>query len=154
MYSADDRSGPGVQKFKGCILITIRHFVNVLYGKTDRFHIPTNLPAIADLLGYARSVHDRRGRRVWNMVFGNYVANPAFFYEDFGSSILSLSLTLVCDSARPASLFRSNWPLRRSEAALNVEPCRRSRLKRSGSGEPVNAYDVKHLKTNTRYSPR
>ncbi|MFH1934960.1 MAG: hypothetical protein ABIN18_25765 [Pseudomonadota bacterium] len=61
-----------VQRFKGCILITIRHFENVLYGKTDRFHIPTNLPAIADLLGYARSVHDRRGRRVWNMVFDNY----------------------------------------------------------------------------------
>ena len=33
----------------------------------------------ADLLGYARSVHDRRGRRVWNMVFGNYVAKPVFF---------------------------------------------------------------------------
>ncbi len=42
-----------VQRFKGCIFITIRHFVNILYGKTDRFHIPTNLPAIADLLGYA-----------------------------------------------------------------------------------------------------
>jgi hypothetical protein len=94
MYNADDRSGPGVQRFRGCILSTIRHFVNVLYGKTDRFHIPTNLPAIADLLGYARSVHDRRGRRVWNMVFGNYVAKPAFFYEDLGSSILSLPLTL------------------------------------------------------------
>ena len=33
-----------------------------------------------------------------------------------------LSLTLVCDSATLESLFRSNWPLRRSEAALNVEP--------------------------------
>jgi hypothetical protein len=59
-------------------------FVNVLYGKTDRFHIPTNLPAIADLSGYARSVHDRRGRRVWNMVFGNYVAKPAFFTRTSG----------------------------------------------------------------------
>jgi hypothetical protein len=37
-----------------------------------------DLPAHADLLGYARSVHDRRGRRVWNMVFGNYVAKPVF----------------------------------------------------------------------------
>ena len=26
MYSADDRSGPGVQRFKGCILITIHPF--------------------------------------------------------------------------------------------------------------------------------
>ena len=86
--------GSKVQWFSGCILITIRHFVNVLYGNTDRLYIPTNLPAIADLLGYACSVHDTRGRRVWNMVFGNYVANPAFFYKDFGSSILSLSLTL------------------------------------------------------------
>ena len=94
MYSVDDRSGPGVQRFKGYILITIRHLVNVLYGKTDRFCITTNLPAISDLLGYARSVHDRRGRRVWNMIFGNYEVKPAFFYEDFGSSILSLSLTL------------------------------------------------------------
>jgi len=59
------------QGFKGCIFITIRRFVNVLYGGTDRFLIPANLPAIADLLGYARSVHDRRGRRVWDMVFGN-----------------------------------------------------------------------------------
>jgi len=33
----------------------MRHFVNVLYGKTNRFHIPTNLSAIADFLGYARS---------------------------------------------------------------------------------------------------
>ncbi|MCG2776837.1 MAG: hypothetical protein L6406_14275 [Desulfobacterales bacterium] len=49
-----------------------------MYGKTDRLHIPTNLPAIADLLEYARSVHARRGRRVWNLVFGNYVAKPAF----------------------------------------------------------------------------
>jgi len=73
-----------VQRFKGCILITIRHFVNVLYGKTDRLCIPTNLPAIADLLGYARSVHDRRGRRVWNMVFGNYVAKPTFFKRTSG----------------------------------------------------------------------
>ncbi|OPX33942.1 MAG: hypothetical protein B1H12_10960 [Desulfobacteraceae bacterium 4484_190.2] len=52
------------------------------------------------------------------MAFGNYVAKPAFFCEDFGPSILSLSLT------------------------LNVEPCRRSRLKRSASGEPVNAYKL------------
>jgi hypothetical protein len=29
---------------------------------------------------------------------------------------------LVCDSATLESLFRSNWPLRRSEAALNLEP--------------------------------
>ena len=64
--------------------MTMRHFVNVLYGKTDLFHIPTNLPAIADLLGYGRSVHDRRGRRVWNMVFGNYVAKPAFFMRASG----------------------------------------------------------------------
>ena len=30
--------------------------------------------------------------------------------------------TLVCDSATLESLFRSNWPLRRSEATLNCEP--------------------------------
>ncbi len=29
----------------------------------------------------------------WRRI-GNYVAKPAFFYKDFGSSILSLSLTL------------------------------------------------------------
>ena len=56
------------------------------------------------------------------MVFGNYVAKPVFFYEGFGYSILSLSLTLVCDFTTLESLFRSNWPLRRPEAALNVEP--------------------------------
>jgi hypothetical protein len=56
----------------------MRHFINILYGKTERLYIRTNLPAIADLLGYARSVHDRRGRRVWNMVFGNYAAIPDF----------------------------------------------------------------------------
>jgi len=76
--------GSKVQRFKGYILITIRHFVNVLHGKTDRFHIPTNLPAIADLLGYARSVHERRGRRVWNIVFGSYVEKPAFFTRTSG----------------------------------------------------------------------
>jgi len=43
------------------------------------FDIPTNLPAIADFLGYSHSVHDRRVRRVWIMVLGNDVANPAFF---------------------------------------------------------------------------
>ena len=32
-----------VHGFKGCILTTIRHFVDVLYGKTDCFHMPTNL---------------------------------------------------------------------------------------------------------------
>jgi hypothetical protein len=64
-----------------------------LCGKTDRFHIPTNLTAIADLLGYARSLNDRRGRRVWNIVFVEYVAKPVFL-EGFGSSILTLSLTL------------------------------------------------------------
>jgi hypothetical protein len=72
MYSADDRSGPGVQRFKGCILITIRHFVNVLYGKTDRFHIPTNME-----------------HGIWHLC-----GKTSIFYEDFGSSILSLSLTL------------------------------------------------------------
>jgi len=59
--------------------ITIRHVINVLYGKTVRFHIPTNLPAIADLLVYTRSVDDRQGRRVWNMVLVSDVAKPAFF---------------------------------------------------------------------------
>ena len=33
-------------------------------------------------------------------------------------------LTLVCDSARPASLFWSNWPLRWPEVALNRERLR------------------------------
>ena len=56
----------------------------------------------------------------------------SIFYEDFGSSILSLSLTL--------------------NPAFSGKPCRRSRLKRSGSGEPVNAYDVKYNKTNTTCS--
>ena len=56
--------------------------------------------------------------------------------------MLSLSLTLVCDSARTASLFWSNWQLRWPEAALNVEPCRRSRLKRSESGKPMNGYYI------------
>jgi hypothetical protein len=92
--------GSKVQRFKGCILITIRHFANVLYGKTDRFDIPTNLEhGIRQLCGKTN-----------------------IFYEDFGSSILCLSLTLVCDSTTLESLFRSNWPLRRSEAVLNVEP--------------------------------
>ena len=59
-------------------------FCKRLYGKTDRFHIPINLPAIADLVGYGRSVHDRRSRRVWNMVFGNYVAKPASFTRTSG----------------------------------------------------------------------
>jgi len=61
-----------VHGFKGCILITIRHFVNVLYGKTDRFHIPTNLE-----------------HGIWQLS-----GKTSIFYEDFGSSILSLSLTL------------------------------------------------------------
>ena len=30
-------------RFKGCKLITIRNFVNVLFGKTERFHTPKNL---------------------------------------------------------------------------------------------------------------
>ena len=72
MYSADNRSGPGVQGFKGCILITKRHFLNVLYGKTDRFHIPTNIE-----------------HGIWQLC-----GKTSIFYEDFGSSILSLSLTL------------------------------------------------------------
>jgi hypothetical protein len=42
------------------------------------------------------------------MIFGNYVAKPTFFCEDFGSSILSLPLTLVTDFATLESLFRSN----------------------------------------------
>ncbi len=77
-----------------------RNKVTVHGSEVQRLHSHQNTSwckrfiAIADLLGYARSVHDRRGRRVWNMVFGNYVAKPAFFYEDFGSSILSLSLIL------------------------------------------------------------
>jgi hypothetical protein len=64
--------GSEVQRFKGCILITIRHFVNVLHGKTDRFHIPTNLE-----------------HGIWQLC-----GKTSAFYEDFGSSILSLSLTL------------------------------------------------------------
>jgi hypothetical protein len=35
--------GSKVQGFKGCILITLSHFVSFLYVKTNRFHIPTNL---------------------------------------------------------------------------------------------------------------
>ena len=91
-YKKSNRSR--VQRFKGFIIITIRHFVNILQGKTDRFHIPTNLE-----------------HGIWQLC-----GKTSAFYEDFRSSILSLSLT------------------------LNVEPCRRSRLKRVGSGEPVNAY--------------
>ena len=68
-------------RFRGCILITIRQ--NVLYGKTDRLHTSTNLE-------YG----------IWQLC-----GKTSIFYEDFGSSILSLSLTLVCDSARTASLF-------------------------------------------------
>jgi len=50
----------------------MRQFVNVLYGKTDRFHTPTNLEhGICQLCG-----------------------KTSIFYEDFGSSILSLALTL------------------------------------------------------------
>jgi len=67
-----------VQRFKGCILITICHFVNVLYGKTDRFHIPTNLE-----------------NGIWQLY-----AKPNIFYEDFGSSILSFSLTLNPEPGR------------------------------------------------------
>ena len=87
-------TGSKVQRFKGCILITIRHFVNVLYGKAYLFHIPTNLE-----------------HGIWQIC-----GKTSIFYDYFGSSILSLALT------------------------LNVEPCRRSRLKRSGSREPMNAY--------------
>ena len=76
--------GSKVQRFKGCIFMTIGDFVNVLYGKTDRFHNTTNLPAIADLMVYARSVNDRRGRQVGNIVFGNYVAKPLFFTRTSG----------------------------------------------------------------------
>ena len=121
--------GSKVQRFKGCVFITIRHFVNVLYGKTDRFHIPTNLPAIAELLGYcpfrtwqARQAGLEHG--IWQLY-----GKTNILYEDFGSSILSLSLTLVYDSARPASLFWSNWQLWWPEAALNVEPWTCERLR-------------------------
>jgi len=79
-----------VQRFKGCILITIRNFVNVLYGKTDRFQIPTNLPAIADLLGYARSVHETGeagGFGTWHLAI---MWQNQHRYEDFGSSVLSI----------------------------------------------------------------
>ena len=58
--------------FNGCILITIRHFINVLYGKTERFHIPMNLEHV-----------------IWQLY-----DKTSIFCEDFGSSILSLSLTL------------------------------------------------------------
>ncbi|OEU53895.1 MAG: hypothetical protein BA861_07260 [Desulfobacterales bacterium S3730MH5] len=59
-------------------------------SQSFRFHIPTNLPAIADLLGYARSVHDRRGRRVRNMALGNVVAKPAFFTRISGIQFQSV----------------------------------------------------------------
>jgi len=62
----------GSEGFKGCILITIRHFVNVLYRKTDRFHIPTNLE-------YG----------IWQ-----WCGNTRNFYEDFGDPISVFSLTL------------------------------------------------------------
>ncbi len=65
-------TGSKVQRFKGCILITIRHFVNVLYGKTDLFHIPTDLE-----------------HGIWQLC-----GKTSIFCEDFGSSILSLPLTL------------------------------------------------------------
>ena len=97
-----------VQRFKGWFLITVHHFLNALYGKTDRFHIPTNLE-----------------HGIWQLC-----GKSSIFYEDFGSSILSLSLT--------------------RNPAFSGKPCRRSRLMRNGSGEPVNAYDMKHLKTSTK----
>ncbi len=63
-------------------------------------------------------------------VFGQYLVDKTLTGKlrvrnlglHFGSSTLSLALTLVSDSATLESLFRSNWPLRRSEVALNVEP--------------------------------
>jgi len=87
-------TGSKVQRFKGCILITIRPFVNVLYGKTDRFHIPTNLPAMPTSWGMPvlymtgeaggsgtwylviiwQNQHFLRGLRVFNFV---PVPNPA-----------------------------------------------------------------------------
>lgn len=51
--------------------ITMRHFINVLYAKTDRFHIPT----------------------IWNMVLVSGIAKVAFL-EDFGDRISAFSLTL------------------------------------------------------------
>ena len=60
-----------VHRFKGCILITMRHFVDVLYGKTDPLHIRTNLE-----------------HGIWQLC-----GKTSVFYEGFGSSILSLSLT-------------------------------------------------------------
>ena len=41
------------------------------------------------------------------------------FYR--GLRVFNAFFVLVCDSATLESLFRSNWPLRRSEAALNPE---------------------------------
>ena len=61
-----------VQGFKGCILITIRHFVNVLYGKIDRFHIPANLE-----------------HGTWQLC-----GKIRIFYENFRAPILVFSLTL------------------------------------------------------------
>jgi hypothetical protein len=56
-------------------------FVNVLYGKTDRFHIPTNLPATGEAGGSGtwylaimwQNQHFLRGLRVFNFVL---VPNP------------------------------------------------------------------------------
>ena len=57
-----------------------------------------------------------------NLAIWQLCSKTSIFYEGFGSSILSLSLTL--------------------NPAFSGKPCRRSRLKRSGSGKPVNAYSI------------
>ena len=46
----------------------------------------------------------------------------SIFDKDFGSSMPSLSLTLISDSARPEFVFWLNWPLFRPAAGLNCEP--------------------------------
>jgi len=69
--------GSKVQGFKGCILITIRYFVSVLYGKTTHFYIPINLE-----------------HGTWRLC-----GKPRILYEHFGDPISVFPLTPGPDMA-------------------------------------------------------
>ena len=64
--------GSKIQRLKGCIVITLRHFVNVLYGKADRFPHP-HKSGIWYLAIMWQNQHFLRGLRGFNSVL---VLNP------------------------------------------------------------------------------
>jgi len=89
--------------FKGCILITLSHFVRVLYVKIDRFHIPTNLEHST----YLSKTHAKLSIQFCRYMSNNEMSSSSNYSEirDLATPVPSSGATGQADPHRNTQTF-------------------------------------------------